>query len=235
MAEENVAPQPGTPEYEQAMAAKVDANAQAALDAANGGELKAPQEAPTEAPKEEPKEAEKAPEEKPVEAELEKKGIDYTALQDEFSKDGKLSDASYETLEKAGIPKNMVDAYIAGQEALQGQREARAIEAAGGQQQFEQMRDWAKTGMTKAEIEAFNTSVNGSEAEALQAITALRSRYESAYGKQPKYLGGTPANGNATGYGSPQEMSADMRDTRYSRDPAFRAKVLARVAATTAF
>ena len=30
-------------------------------------------------------------------------------------------------------------------------------------------------------------------------------------------------------------MTADMRDPRYARDPAFRAQVTAKVAATTAF
>jgi hypothetical protein len=237
------APVPGSPEHDAAMAAKVDENAQAALNAATGESLEAaPEAAPQESAKEEqaaPKEGEQKPaqgtDEEAAKAALEGTGIDYEALQAEFAEKGELSEDSYKKLVEAKIPREMVDAYIEGQKAIAERDFAVATNAAGGEEQFNQMREWAKTGLTKPEIDAFNKAVGGSQQEMLQAVTALRSRFESAYGRQPALLGGRGATTASQGYASRAEMVADMRDPKYAKDPAFRAKVAGKINATTAF
>lgn len=255
------APAPGTPEYDQAMIAKVDESAAKAVESASADKgltpakperpadvpeqfwdaesgtvktadlLKALAEAKgtkEEAPADQTKETEKAPEEAAKEA-VEAHGIDYNALQSEFDSKGALSEDSYAKLEKIGFDKGTVDAFIAGQQALQAQTLGKAHEAAGGEQNFSQMREWARTGLTSAEQEAFNKAVTtGTEAEMLQAIRGLRSSFESTYGRNPRLLGGSPANGGTAGYASRAEMVADMKDPRYGKDPAFRAKVQSR-------
>ena len=40
------------------------------------------------------------------------------SLQQEYNESGQLNDKSYEALEKVGIPKEYVDAFIKGQESI---------------------------------------------------------------------------------------------------------------------
>ncbi|MCA8110259.1 capsid assembly protein [Burkholderia cepacia] len=166
---------------------------------------------------------------------LEGKGLDINAFSQEFQSAGGLSEESYSKLETAGIPKAMVDAYIAGQVALGEQRNAQGYETAGGKDEFAKMTEWAKTGFNAAEIAAFNTAVTGTAEQMQLAVAGLRARYEAANGREPGLLGGKPGNAGAPGYASRAEMTADMKDPRYAKDPAFRAKVESKLAATTAF
>jgi hypothetical protein len=164
------------------------------------------------------------------------KGLDINAFSQEFQNSGALSEDSYQKLEAAGIPKPMVDAYISGQQALAAQVQAQGFEAAGGKEQFEQMVKWAATGLTPGEIAAYDAAVTGGSVDQMKlAVAGLRARYEAANGREPGLLGGKPGSGNAPGYASRAEMTTDMKDPRYGKDPAFRAKVEAKLAATTAF
>lgn len=245
------APKPGTPEHDAAMVAKAEANAAKAVkDAAplTQEDLQPEENKETPAgdekkPEEPPKEGEEGDEKKPeeetqedaakeAEKALEGTGIQMDTLQAEYDKDGKLSDESMEKLEKAGFPKEYVEAFIAGQEALRERQTAKAFEAAGGEEQFRAMVEWAKSGMKPTEIEAYNKAVAGSEADMLQAINGLKSRFEAAYGKEPALIGGRNSNSGAQAYESREQMVADIRNPQYAKDPAFRAKVEARIAAS---
>jgi hypothetical protein len=169
-------------------------------------------------------------------AELESKGLNLADFSTEFAQAGNLSDASYQKLEAAGIPKPMVDAYIAGQQALATQVRAQGLEAAGGEEQFNAMAAWAKNGLTAGELDAYNQAVTtGSVDQAKLAISGLRARYEAANGREPQLLGGGNANAGNAGYGSTAEMVRDMSDPRYSKDEAFRKQVEAKLSRTTAF
>lgn len=230
--DEVVAPQPGTPEYDAAMAAKADENATKAQVAADG---EAPKEAQQEPQQEAPEEGEKKPEGEQAKEAVEAAGIDYNKLQEEYAEKGELSEESFKALEKAGFPKEVVDEFIAGRIARAELRVMKAESAVGGKEALAQMQAWAATALSPAEIETYNKAVNGSEEEMIQAVTSLKGRYEGTYGRQPSLLGGAPAGEVKLGYASKAEMTADMRNPQYAKDPAFRAKVTAKIAATTAF
>lgn len=261
----DVKPQPGTPEHDAAMVAKFDAanpaqvtpeapvrpehvpekfwnattgEVDTAAWAKSYTELEQKQSQQVE-PKQTPPEGGKAADGSAATDEaaktLESKGLDIAQFSAEFQENGTLTDASYQTLEAAGIPKPMVDAYIQGQVALAEQRNVQGYEVAGGKDDFTKMVEWARTGLNAGEIDAFNTAVSGSTEQMKLAVSGLRSRYEAANGREPGLLGGKPGNTATPGYASRAEMTTDMRDPRYAKDPAFRAKVQAKLAATTAF
>ena len=180
-----------------------------------------------ETPQDAPKEGGETPKEGSQEA---PKGIDMQALNNEFAEKGQLSDESYEKLAKAGFDKTTVDAFIEGQQAISRERVAAAHEVAGGPEAYSNMTEWAKTGLNRAELDAYNTAVGGSHEEMLQAVNGLKARYESEFGRPPRLLGGNGSGNTPGGYESQQQMVDDMRDPRYARDPAFRAKVTRRIA-----
>jgi hypothetical protein len=256
-------PAPGTPEYDAAMAAKFD-QAQGAQPVAatkpegipdkfwdaEKGEvrtadlLKSYQElekmrmpaapaAPAPAPEGTPPAAPEggAPDAQQV---LESKGLNFDQFSTEFATNGALGEESYQALEKAGIPKDVVDAYIEGQVALASARDNVGYEVAGGKESFNAMAAWAVQTLPVADREAFNKAVAGSEAEMRQAVTALRAQYEAANGRAPQLLGGQSAASGSQGYESRAQMVADMKDPRYQKDPAFRAKVMSK-ASVSAF
>lgn len=163
---------------------------------------------------------------------VEKAGLDINALEAEFAKDGQLSEKTYTDLEKAGIPKVMVDAYIAGQQALQTQFQNKVFESVGGEANYRAMTEWAKANLPADQINAFNTAITGDANQAMLAIQGLHAMYSKSEGAPPKgLLSGTNAT-HVSGYESRAQMIADMSDPRYGKDEAFRAQVYARIKAS---
>jgi len=257
-------PAPGTPEYDAAMVAKYDAatgnapQAEAPVRPAHVPEkfwnpetgavdteawAKSYTELEQKQSQGKPAEAQEAGAAKPADSQeaaaaeaLESKGLSMDAFTAEFAQNGTLSADSYKALEAAGLPKAMVDGYIAGQQALASQARAQGLEAAGGEEQFNAMAAWAKAGLNPGELAAYNEAVtNGSMDQMKLAVAGLRARYEAANGREPQLLGGSGANAGAAGYGSTAEMVKDMSDPRYQKDPAFRKAVEDKLSRTTAF
>lgn len=161
----------------------------------------------------------------------EKAGIDYDALTVEFNENGELSPETYAKLEAGGIPKAMVDSYIAGQQAIAQDIQNAAFALAGGSKEsYEQMTAWAKANLPAEEVAKYNELVgSNSKANVSLAVTGLFARYTAANGFNPTHQEqGSNRTPNAQAYGSLQEMVRDMHNPLYQKDPAFRAKVEAK-------
>ncbi len=154
-------------------------------------------------------------------------GIDYSAMQDEYQESGSLSQETYDTLSEAGIPTEMVDAYIAGQEALSQNTIQSMYSIAGGEQEYGDMVSWAQENLRESEIEAFNNSLIN-ESTSHFAINGLYARYNADKG--PNLVKGSTSNRPSGGFASTQEMMVEMAKPQYKKDPAFRAEVQRRVA-----
>ena len=178
-----------------------------------------------EAPKGDLKINEKPPE-ATAEKALEGTGIKLEDLSAEYAKDGKLSEASYETLAKAGIPKATVDDYIAGQEAQAEVLRLSVFNEVGGEKTYGDMIAWAATNLTPGEIAAYNAATESGSLDQLKlAAAGLHAKFVNANGSDPKLLDAKPGAASADVYRSRAEMQADMRDPRYGTDPAFRKDV----------
>jgi hypothetical protein len=163
-------------------------------------------------------------------------GLNIEALTAEYAETGDLSEASYEALKKVGIPKEMVADYIAGQEARGKEVVSKVHELVGGEAQYSELIKWAATNLTTEDREAFNKSITGDFASQKLAVSALQAQYIKKEGKAPSnLLTGTQPAAGPTGYESRRQMINDMGDSRYKTDPAFRAKVIKKLEATTAF
>jgi len=89
--------------------------------------------------------------------------------------------------------------------------------------------------MTKPEIEAYNAAMSGNMETRKMAIEAIKSKYVAKTGSNPKVLVGLAASPAQSGYESKAQMTSDMKDPRYAKDPAYRAAVERKIAKTTAF
>lgn len=187
-------------------------------------------------PTDAPKEPTTAVTQDAAQAAVESAGLDFTALNTEYAEAGALSEDTYKALEGKGIPKAMVDSYIAGQEALAVQWKNSAFAEAGGEEQYTKMVEWAKESLSPAEKVAFNKAAeSGTIDEFKLAISGLKGRFESANGKSAKLLSGESPSSTSQGYQSRAQMTADMKNPLYKTDPAFRKSVENKLAVTTSF
>lgn len=152
----------------------------------------------------------------------------FAEFTQELQSQGELSEESYSKLESQGYPKEMVDAYIAGQKAIQEKEihhlETQVFEQAGGKENYENMIKWASGNFSTEEIEAFDKSIIGSDYERRIALNDLKTRFKEANG-QPQLLEGKSTGSRVQGFRSMHELSKAQADPRYSSDPHYRQEV----------
>lgn len=149
----------------------------------------------------------------------------------EVATSGALSEASYAELAAKGFSKSFVDRIIAGEQALAERDRNSILETVGGASQFETMKSWAAANLSADELKTFNSQVVASVDSSKMALQWLKTRYESANGSAPQLLTGGSSAAPSNGFRSQEEVVAAVRDARYQRDPAYRAEVARRLAA----
>ena len=164
---------------------------------------------------------------KVAETVVKESGLDYGAFSTEYSQSGKLSDQSYEKLAAAGIPREMVDAYIQGQEAVADNIRHEVFSSVGGEEKFQAMAQWAATNMSKAELDAFNTTVETGSVEQIKlAVRALHNSYTAANGSAPNYVNmGANTQASSDVFRSTAELIEAMSNPKYATDEAYRRDV----------
>jgi len=148
-----------------------------------------------------------------------------------FENDGQLSEETYQKLEKVGLPRDLVDSYAAGQQALLQSEEAQIKGVAGGE--YDQMAEWANEHLPSEEVDAFDEAVtSGSVQQAKLAVQGLYARYQNATGSRPKTLVQGAVSGSSTmPFKSMQELARAQSDPRYrSGDKAYHQEIDRRLA-----
>ena len=148
-----------------------------------------------------------------------------------FENDGQLSEETYQKLEKVGLPRDLVDSYAAGQQALLQSEEAQIKGVAGGE--YDQMAEWANEHLPSEEVDAFDEAVtSGSVQQAKLAVQGLYARYQNATGSRPKTLVQGSVSGTSTmPFKSMQELARAQSDPRYrSGDKAYHQEIDRRLA-----
>ncbi len=158
--------------------------------------------------------------------------LDLTPYQAEWDKNGKLSDASYAKLAKDNkIGKTQVDEFIAFRVAKVEQFRNEVYESVGGQEQFTQMLDWAKTNLSQPEQVAYDKAMVSNDPGVIKlAVEAVNAKFTRDNGQNPKLIGGRAGSAGTTPYRSVAELMVAMNDPKYQLDEAYRADVEKRLA-----
>ena len=99
--------------------------------------------------------------------------------------------------------------------------------SAGGEQQYAQIVNWAKTNLPQDQIQAFDEVVNTGSVQAIQlAVSGLKSQYNDANGVEGRMVTGKTAPNNGDVFRSQAELVRAMNDPRYDNDPAYRQDVI---------
>ena len=142
-----------------------------------------------------------------------------------FENDGQLSEETYNTLEKAGLPRDLVNSYAAGQQALQQSEEGQIKSVAQGH--YEAMAEWANESLPQEEVEAFDEAVTGGTvSQAKLAVQGLYARYQNEVGAKPKLTQGAVSGASTMPFRSMQELARAQSDPRYkSGDKAYHEEI----------
>lgn len=170
---------------------------------------------------------------------LKTKGVDFETAVSEYNEKGVLSDATMDALEKAGYPKAVVEGFIKSRQILENQYTSAVYEAAGGEEAYSRMTQWAAANLPKADIEAFNTAIDSGN---LGTVKLIMGGIRSAMGEtmtqkhgtnNPSVMGGPAPTSPTGGFADKAEMVKAMSDKRYCRDPQYTKLVESRMAKTT--
>lgn len=159
-------------------------------------------------------------------------GLDMAALSAKWSTKGDLDEADYAQLAKAGVTKETVATFAAGQQALATQARTSLLTdtGIGSEDNLKSVFEWAGKNIPAAEVEAINeTFAKGSLTQQRLALEAVHARYQRSQGSEPKLVQGQAVAATGDVYQSQDQWKADMRDPRYGKDSAFRANVAAKL------
>lgn len=149
-----------------------------------------------------------------------------------FENDGQISNETYENLEKIGLPRELVDSYAAGQQALMQNEESTIKSVAEGN--WEQMSEWASNNLSDEEIDTFDEIVqSGTVEQAKLAAKGLYAQYKAENGSAPRLTQGSVTGSSTMPFKSNQELARAMSDPRYkSGDKAYHEEIDRRIAAS---
>jgi len=149
-----------------------------------------------------------------------------------FENDGVISEETYKNLAKIGLPKELVDSYAAGQQALQ-QSEEGSIKAV-TEGNWDQMAEWAANNLSPEEVNTFDDIVqNGTVEQAKLAAKGLYAQFKAENGVTPKLVQGAVSGSSTMPFKSNQELARAMSDPRYkSGDKAYHEEIDRRIAAS---
>ena len=166
--------------------------------------------------------------------------IDPWAISQNFrNNEGSIEESDYKQLEGAGLSRQTVDAYLQGRAVEMGFTEttdssdisdatvAEIKNAAGGEEAYSNMVNWASNNLAKNSVDAFDEIINTGSTDAIKlAVSGLKSQYEAATGSEGTMLTGKAPVATPKGFRSQAELVAAMNDPRYDADPAYRQDVM---------
>ena len=146
---------------------------------------------------------------------------------------GTLSDEMYDQLGKAGLSKDLVNAYLKGVRAetdIQAAPEVSTLSEsdinsvksiAGGDDGYEALMSWATDNLSDEDAKNFDEVVEtGNKAAVTFAVKALMGQYEDANGRDAKLVTGKASRTQT--YRSMAEVVRDMNNPLYESDESYR-------------
>jgi uncharacterized protein (DUF1330 family) len=160
------------------------------------------------------------------------------AISKEFSETGKLSDATYKSLEEKGLNRNAVDSYIAGLTAQSQAQRAELVKVVGSEDKLKTLYEWAGANLSDKELDYYNSAVTSGNVDAAKlALHGMISRYNDAAGTEPSLVRGENNRGtnSVKPFDSQEQVTKAMSSQEYKTDPAFRKEVADRLAVSKLF
>ena len=161
------------------------------------------------------------------------------ASEEYYANDGQLSEETIESFSSMSS-QDLVNAYLEIQ-AKNPQAPAQSYElseaqvnsvmnAAGGEQNYNSVIEWAASNLNERQVDAFDSVVDSGNPAAINiAFQGLQSAYNEANGYEGRMIQGKAPSTSGNNFRSQAELVAAMGDPRYDTDEAYRDDVLRRL------
>jgi len=165
-----------------------------------------------------------------------------TAIVEEFSKrfsenSGSFTEKDYADLEAKGYSKEFVDTYIEGAKAKEKAYYEDLLKPYGTMEEYAEAIVYAQTAWDATQIKAFNDALRKADASTTSVlVSSLMKEFKSSKVKPtengPITNTRQPSSQGTRGYETKSDMTKDMNDSRYGKDPSYTAKVEEKLLAT---
>ena len=154
-----------------------------------------------------------------------------------YQENGSITDEQLKTMTDAGIPREMVDTYMAGMQAIIQQQQAAVYESVGGEDEYTAMMDWAAKNLSPEDQATHNRAVDTGDVDAAKlAIRGLHAQYKQSTAGGPQMITAQAARyGGVEPFDDRSQVTEAIRDPRYRSSPAYRAEVERRLQASQIF
>ncbi len=174
-------------------------------------------------------------------------GGEQPLLAGKFKDSQALEQAYVELQKKLGEPRDEVQSTEEESESTESEEETspepetdvetlseaqaeQLMEMVGGDKAYKSMLDWAGDNFAKEEVEMYDGVMESGNPNAIFfAVQALQARYNDAVGSDGQLLTGRGTQDTDDSFKSQAELVAAMSDSRYDRDPAYRAELMRRL------
>ena len=159
--------------------------------------------------------------------------VDMDALTAEMKDHGKLSDTTYDQMEKKGIGREVMDRYVAGQQALAREVTQDLAKIAGGKEGLDTVMAWAKDNLDEQDKLAYNNAIESADLPGARlALRGVVAAYVDANGREPSLVTGAESVRGPAGaapFADRSQMVAAINDPKYHKSPAYRKEVEDRI------
>nr|DAL99314.1 MAG TPA: capsid assembly protein [Caudoviricetes sp.] len=150
------------------------------------------------------------------------KGVDFLGAIEEYQNNGELSQKTYEALEKAGYPKEVIQGFVETRKAIDNKYAQDVMNHVGGEKDFRELQTWMKGNLSKAELDAYNEAVNSDNLNAVKLILdGIQAKRVAKQGTRKATLLGGVSKSAPKGFSGRDEMIKAMSDPRYGIDRAY--------------
>lgn len=151
------------------------------------------------------------------------KGVDFLGAIEEYQNNGELSQKTYEALEKAGYPKEVIQGFVETRKAIDNKYAQDVMNHVGGEKDFRELQTWMKGNLSKAELDAYNEAVNSDNLNAVKLILdGIQAKRVAKQGtRKATFMGNVASKSAPKGFSGRDEMIKAMSDPRYGIDRAY--------------
>lgn len=150
------------------------------------------------------------------------KGVDFLGAIEEYQNNGELSQKTYEALEKAGYPKEVIQGFVETRKAIDNKYAQDVMNHVGGEKDFRELQTWMKGNLSKSELDAYNEAVNSENLNAVKLILdGIQAKRVAKQGTRKTTLLGGASKSAPKGFSGRDEMIKAMSDPRYGIDRAY--------------
>lgn len=161
---------------------------------------------------------EPAPEAKPLTTAVETFAARYAETK------GELADEDFAPLLAQGLPREVIDIYLAGIKATEALQQQGVHALAGGEDRWKAAEEWASRSASDDDLATFN-SIGNPKAQ----VEWLMAKYDAANPSEGSFVEGEASSSPGDVFRSVAEQSAAINDPRYLTDTAYRADVQAKM------